>query len=1105
MDPVIVRGLLDRQYEVRKKAASQLEKQIKFIYYEEHGINKLNNIINQLCGTKKSNYSIEDKLNDSNEDNIISEANHSKNGDKDLDGNLLSNGTSEPAEIYDNSDIFEGITDIATIRIAKLMAYASIIISLGQSNSLQFANKIIPAMLPFFYDPNDLVRFYSCESLYNIAKILKGEILKYFNEVFDILCLVTVDPINNVRGAASILDRLMKDIVIEFGSDYSTLITLDDNISMSTVVQLKKTNIGFTQIPDNIKYKDISEQHQIKHEDEHPHILGFDFYQPSNQKLKQPANSTIRMDKFVPLLLERIYSNNNNTKVFLMTWIGVLNKCPNLTLVTYLPWLINAILLYLDDIGESKEVTEIATTLLDGMLKEVCELGTVRSKLCASDKASIVSKDITVHKSHLISNSQLSEKSNIAFLKPQPNKKNNSLSSNNKRMSSVDSWNSSSSNTNNRYQKVPGGSMTIKDRKKSLIINNMNIVDIEDESDDTPSKSQPLTINDNAAGEEYIPRPYLDIKKLAHTLIKSLSSSNHQIQKVVLQWLTEIIHYWPITDIIHSTAINTQDDGSNTPQNDSESISAESKDNDVADLISLLLKLGDIGVRTNQQVFKKFPIYEGSNVNTSLSENIGYIDNTVKKPTMAPLTKSNDSASVKNTGANSILSSKDIKGLTNGNMIENKIVSTAYKLNFKVLETLTISQQLLLERGRTFKIPTTSLINSLALTFKESCYESRILILNWLIFVYKFFITSENCEVFNDNCFLILIKAMTMEDDRDAYHMQQPSSANNIESSNNSIVGKSISNMYGSLMMDEEDQEMNFDKIVNGIDDLKIKGTDNTRALKLVSKSLTLLKMINALDPSDSYFNKFLNMLLDNWQSPSHDNSSEKRESIFVTMCVTLGYEKLYKNLSLLLDSRFKANSNNYKFITEIINMMAKKMIASKEFYPLRKKLKMNDDWTFFTNLFKAWCIQPSALIYLCLISENYELGYNIILGFVNLEELLPKNLMQIDILVQLLESQSMTQVRLDLLCPDKQFLIKLLYSILMLLPQSSPSFRLLNQRLRSIEQYKNVTTNGSSPFCSPVTSARSLSTNSNKSIMNSNSFQFTDLLEYYNSVISNI
>ncbi|CAI8500872.1 unnamed protein product [Hanseniaspora opuntiae] len=1108
MDPVIVRGLLDRQYEVRKKAALQLEKQIKFIYYEEHGINKLNNIINQLCGTKKSNFSNEDKQTDSNEDNIISEASHSKNGDKDLDVNLSSNGTSEPAEIYDNNDIFEGITDIATIRIAKLMAYASIIISLGQSNSLQFANKIIPAMLPFFYDPNDLVRFYSCESLYNIAKILKGEILKYFNEVFDILCLVTVDPINNVRGAASILDRLMKDIVIEFGSDYSTLITLDDNISMSTVVQLKKTNITPTQIPDNIKYKDISEQHQIKHDNEHPHILGFDFYQPSNQKLKQPANSTIRMDKFVPLLLERIYSNNNNTKVFLMSWIEVLNKCPNLTLVTYLPWLINAILLYLDDIGESKEITEIATTLLDGMLKEVCELGTVRTKLCTNDKASIVSKDITTHKSHLISNNQFSEKSNSAFLKPQSNKKNYPLNSNNKRISSVDSWNSSSSNTNNRYHKVPGGSMTIKDRKKSLIINNMSIDDIEDESDDAPApaESQSVPINDNVTdGEEYIPRPYLDIKKLVHTLIKSLSSSNHQIQKVVLQWLTEIIQYWPITDIIKSTVTKTQDDGSNTPQNDSESTSAESKDKDVADLISLLLKLGDISVRSNQQGFKKIPLYEGSNVNTSLSDNIGYIDNTVKKPTMASLAKNNDSSSVKNTGANSILSSKDIKGLTSGNMIENKIVSIAYKLNFKVLETLTISQQLLLERGRTFKIPTTSLINSLALTFKESCYESRILILNWLIFVYKFFITSENCEVFNDNCFLILIKAMTMDDDRDAYYGLQPNSVTNIESSNNSIVGKSISNVYGNLMMDEEDQEMNFDKIVNNIDDLKIKGTDNTKALKLVSKSLTLLKMINALDPSDSYFNKFLNMLLDNWQSQFYDNSSEKRESIFVTMCVTLGYEKLYKNLSILLDSRFKANSNNYKFITEIINMMAKKMIASKEFYPLRKKLKMNDDWTFFTNLFKAWCIQPSALIYLCLISENYELGYNIILGFVNLEGLLPKNLMQIDILVQLLESQSMTQVRLDLLCPDKQFLIKLLYSILMLLPQSSPSFKLLNQRLSSIEQYKNVTSNGPSPLCSPVTSARSLSTNSSKSIMNSNSFQFSDLLEYYNSVINSI
>jgi len=1122
MDPIIIRGLLDRQYEVRKKAALQLEKQIKFIYYEEQGISRLNKIINQLCGNKKKFFSNESKQDDGNDNVDVSanEENHSKKDDKDLDtnssnNNILSNNTTEAAEIYDNNDIFEGITDISTIRIAKLMAYASIIISLGQTNSVQFINKIIPAMLPFFYDPNDLVRFYSCESLYNIAKILKGEILIYFNEIFDILCSVTVDPINNVRGAASILDRLIKDIVIEFGSDYSTLITLDDDISMTTITQNRRTNSSSNKIPDNIRYKDITEQHNLSGKDnnDQPHILGFDFYQPSNLKLKQPANSTIKMEKFVPLLLERIYSNNNNTKVFLMSWIEVLNKCPNLTLVTYLPWLINAILLYLDDISESKEITEIATTLLDGMLKEVTELGTVRTKLCSNEKTSVVSKDITTQKNNILSNNnQLSEKSNSNFMKPHLGKKNYAMSSTNKRISSIDSVSSSSSNNNGRYSKVPGGAMTIKDRKKSLIINNMSIEDMEEEQEDEIVEAQVEKdfpqINENVAdGEEYIPRPYLDIKKLIHTLIKSLSSSNSQIQKVVLQWITEIVQYWPITDILLTRVIKKKNDTDSFEQAETDGKSIESNDKDLADLISLLLRLGDINNKSTQQGTKKNAPYETNNLNTSLSDNIGYIDNMVKKPMVSNLLKNNDSSSLKNTGTSSVLSNKDILGLTVGNLIENKIISLAYRLNYKLLEILTISQQILLQRGMTFNMPTTSLINSLALTFKESCYESRILILNWLIFVYKYFINTENCEIFNDNCFLILVKAMSFEEDKDFYQHVQNNLFNNnkIGSTNSSILGKNSFSLYDNLLFDANENDNDLDKVIKNMDHLNVKGNDDNKYLKLVSKSLTLLKMINSLDPNDSYFNKFLNMLLDNWQLQFYDNSPERRETIFVTLCVTIGYEKLYKNLSVLLDSRFKSNSDNYKFITEIINMMAKKMIVSKEFYPLRKKLKMNDDWTFFTILFKSWCIQPSALIYLCLISENYELGYNIILGFVNLEEILTKNLMQIDILVQLLESQSMTQIRLDLLAPDRQYLIKLLYSILMLLPQSSPAFKLLNQRLASVEQYKNVVSNSFSTTSSPIGTARSSSVNSNKSMMNSNSFQFVDLIDYYHSILNNI
>lgn len=49
-------------------------------------------------------------------------------------------------------------------------------------------------MLACFSDQDARVRYYACESMYNIAKVAKGEILVYFNQVFDALCKVRRRP-----------------------------------------------------------------------------------------------------------------------------------------------------------------------------------------------------------------------------------------------------------------------------------------------------------------------------------------------------------------------------------------------------------------------------------------------------------------------------------------------------------------------------------------------------------------------------------------------------------------------------------------------------------------------------------------------------------------------------------------------------------------------------------------------------------------------------------------------------------------------------------------------------------------------------------------------
>lgn len=50
----------------------------------------------------------------------------------------------------------------------------------------------MPPVLACFTDQDARVRYYACEAMYNIAKVAKGEILVYFNSIFDQLCKVTV-------------------------------------------------------------------------------------------------------------------------------------------------------------------------------------------------------------------------------------------------------------------------------------------------------------------------------------------------------------------------------------------------------------------------------------------------------------------------------------------------------------------------------------------------------------------------------------------------------------------------------------------------------------------------------------------------------------------------------------------------------------------------------------------------------------------------------------------------------------------------------------------------------------------------------------------------
>jgi vacuole morphology and inheritance protein 14 len=73
-----------------------------------------------------------------------------------------------------------------------------------QDEVARYLAEIVPPVLACFTDQDARVRYYACESMYNIAKVAKGEILLFFNDIFDALCKVGLPPHLSISRLANV-------------------------------------------------------------------------------------------------------------------------------------------------------------------------------------------------------------------------------------------------------------------------------------------------------------------------------------------------------------------------------------------------------------------------------------------------------------------------------------------------------------------------------------------------------------------------------------------------------------------------------------------------------------------------------------------------------------------------------------------------------------------------------------------------------------------------------------------------------------------------------------------------------------------------------------
>lgn len=194
--------------------------------------------------------------------------------------------------------------------------------------------------------------------MYNIAKVAKGEVLPYFNDIFDALCKVKppidslfpptlttfqlgADSELSVKNGAELLDRLIKDIVSESAATYVSILHTSDEMNIETD---KETPDDSVDLP-----------------------------------------TAFSLARFIPLLKERIYVINPFTRTFLVGWITLLDSIPDLELVSYLPEFLGGLFKFLSD--PNRDVHVATQGALERFLSEIKRISRIKKGIEESRKS----------------------------------------------------------------------------------------------------------------------------------------------------------------------------------------------------------------------------------------------------------------------------------------------------------------------------------------------------------------------------------------------------------------------------------------------------------------------------------------------------------------------------------------------------------------------------------------------------------------------------------------------------------------------------------------------------------------------------------------------
>jgi vacuole morphology and inheritance protein 14 len=279
LPPLVQRSLGDRSFDKRKNAALEIEQLVKSLN-EAHNIPMISSIIAVLakdfCTSMNANY---------------------RKG---------------------------GLIGIAATAIGLM------------GNARSHLDGLLFPVLQCFDDPESRVRYYACESLYNISKVARGSILRYFNQIFDGLTKLFADVDVDVKNGANLLDRLIKDIVTESETFHvEHFLPLLTTYIRRTNPYIRQLLVGWITVLDSVP--DISMIDYL------PDFLDglFNMLSDSNREIRQAADSAlsdflkevkhatvIEFGPIVSILVNQSLSKDRLNRLTAITWIEELIHHP---------------------------------------------------------------------------------------------------------------------------------------------------------------------------------------------------------------------------------------------------------------------------------------------------------------------------------------------------------------------------------------------------------------------------------------------------------------------------------------------------------------------------------------------------------------------------------------------------------------------------------------------------------------------------------------------------------------------------------------------------------------------------------------------------------